>query len=369
MDFQVAREPLLRALQLLQNIVEPRQTLPILANVLIEARDNGLRLAATDLEVGARVAVPGTVTRPGAITLAARKLVELVRELPAQPVAFALLDNGGVKITCGSARFSLVGLPADEYPPLDVDAVGGSLGVEAGLLRTMIGRTSYAMSQDESRPFLNGLYLVAQKGELRLVATDGHRLALARSAVDGDVEMAGIVPRKAVLELTRVLGGAERVDLALGESKFFVRTEGFELVSKLVEGQFPNYEQVIPKSSPLRLVVEREALVAAIRRVAVVADDRTRPVRLTADAGQVRLSAQSQELGEAEETVPADFGGEELTIGFNARYVLDALGPMDRPWTIVGLKDGLSPGVLVGAAERDGTPDDAYRCVIMPMRM
>ena len=369
MDFQVAREPLLRALQLLQNIVEPRQTLPILANVLIEAREQGLRLAATDLEVGARVAVPGTVTRIGAITLAARKLVELVRELPAEPVTFSLLDNGGVRLTCGRASFKLVGLPADEYPPLDVDGMGGTLGVEAGLLRSMVGRTSYAMSQDESRPFLNGLYLSAKKQELRLVATDGHRLALARSAVDADVEMTGIVPRKAVQELTRVLGGAERVDLAVGESKFFVRTEGFELVSKLVEGQFPNYEQVIPKSSPLRLVVERESLLAAIRRVAVVADDRTRPVRLTAAEGRLRLWAQSQELGEAEETLPAEFGGDETTIGFNARYLLDALGPMDRPWTVIGLKDGLSPGVLLGATEKDAPPDDAYRCVIMPMRM
>jgi DNA polymerase III subunit beta len=369
MDFQVAREPLLRALQLLQNIVEPRQTLPILANVLIEARETGLRLAATDLEVGARVAVPGTVARPGAITLAARKLVELVRELPGQPVAFSLLDNGWVELKCGSARFKLVGLPADEYPTLDVNTVEGSLGVEAGLLRTMVGQTSYAMSQDESRPFLNGLYLIARKNELRLVATDGHRLALARSAVAADVEMAGIVPRKAVQELSRVLSGDEQVDLAVGESKFFVRTEGFELVSKLVEGQFPNYEQVIPKSSPLRLVVEREPLLAAIRRVAVVADDRTRPVKLTASMGQLRLSAQSQELGEAEETLPADYQGDELTIGFNARYVLDALGPMDHPWTVIGVKDGLSPGVLLGASDKDAAPDDAYRCVIMPMRM
>jgi DNA polymerase-3 subunit beta len=309
------------------------------------------------------------VTRTGAITLAARKLVELVRELPAQPVAFSLLDNGGVKVTCGGAQFRLVGLPADEYPPLDVDTVGGTFGVEAGLLRTMVGRTSYAMSQDESRPFLNGLYLAVRKGELRLVATDGHRLALARSPVDADVEMAGIVPRKAVQELTRVLGGAERVELAVGESKFFVRTEGFDLVSKLVEGQFPNYEQVIPKSSPLRLGVEREPLLAAIRRVAVVADDRTRPVRLTASDRQVRLSAQSQELGEAEETLAADFRGDEVAIGFNARYLLDALGPMDRPWTVMGLKDGLSPGVLHGATDKDAAPDDTYRCVIMPMRM
>jgi DNA polymerase-3 subunit beta len=369
MNFQVAREPLLRALQLLQNIVEPRQTLPILANVLIEAREGGLRLAATDLEVGARVSVPGTVGQAGAITLAARKLVELVRELPAQPVSFSLLENGWVKITCGSARFSLVALPAEEYPALDVDTVAGSLGVEGGLLRTMVGRTSYAMSQDESRPFLNGLYFVARKRELRLVATDGHRLALVKSVVDSDVEMAGIVPRKAVQELTRVLGGADRVDLAVGESKFFVRTEGFELVSKLVEGQFPNYEQVIPKTSPVRLVVEREPLLAAIRRVAVVADDRTRPVRLTASTGELRLSAQSQELGEAEETLPAEFQGDELAIGFNARYVLDALGPMDHPWTVMGLKDGLSPGVLLGAADKSGAADEAYRCVIMPMRM
>jgi DNA polymerase-3 subunit beta len=369
MDFHVSREPLLRALQLLQNVVEPRQTLPILANVLIEAHEGGLRLVATDLEVGARVAVPGTVARPGAITLVARKLVELVRELPSQPVAFTLLENGWVKITCGGARFSLVGLPAEEYPPLDVDGGAGRLTVEAGLLRTMVGQTAYAMSQDESRPFLNGLYLVARKQELRLVATDGHRLALARSGVDADVDMSGIVPRKAVQELTRVLGGAERVDLAVGESKIFVRTEGFELVSKLVEGQFPNYEQVIPKSSPWRLDVERELFVAAIRRVAVVADDRTRPVRLTVSAGQLRLSAQSQELGEAEETLPAEFNGAELTIGFNARYVLDALGPMDHPWTVVGLKDGLSPGVLHGAADKGAAPDDAYRCVIMPMRM
>jgi DNA polymerase-3 subunit beta len=315
------------------------------------------------------VAVPGTVTQGGAITLAARKLAELVRELPPQPVTFTLLDNGWVKLTCGAARFSLVGLPADEYPPLDVDGVAGTLGVEAGLLRGMVSRTAYAMSQDESRPFLNGLYVVAKKQELRLVATDGHRLALARSPVDADVEMAGIVPRKAVQELTRVLGGAERVDLAVGESKFFVRTEGFELVSKLVEGQFPNYEQVIPKSSPLKVVVEREPLLAAIRRVAVVADDRTRPVRLTASEGQVRLSAQSQELGEAEETLPAEYRGDELTIGFNARYVLDALGPMDRPWTVMGLKDGLSPGMFLGAAEKESAPDDTYRCVIMPMRM
>ncbi len=369
MEFQVAREPLLRALQLLQNIVEPRQTLPILANVLLDAQEGRLRVSATDLEVGARVSVPATVTRTGAITLVARKLADLVRELPPQPVSFTLLENGWVKLTCGSARFSLVGLPADEYPPLEVAGLEAVLALDGGVLRTMLARTSYAMSFDESRPYLNGLLLAIRAHELRIVATDGHRLALARAAVTEPVEMTGIVPRKAVQEMSRVLGGADRVEVGVGESRFVMRSEGFDLVSKLVEGQFPNYEQVIPKSSPHRLVVEREPLLAAIRRVAVIADDRTRPVRLIAADGQLTLSAQSQELGEAEETLPAEFSGPELTIGFNARYLLDALAPMEGAWTVAGLRDALSPGVWLGAADKSGAPDETYRCVIMPMRM
>jgi DNA polymerase-3 subunit beta len=363
MDVQVAREPFLRALQLVQNIVEPRQTLPILANVLIEAGEDGLRVAATDLEVGARVAVPATVARPGGVTLAARKLVELVRELPAQPIGLTLRENGWVQLVCGTASFRLVGLPADEYPPLDMDGAEGWVAVDGGRLRTVLSRTSYAMSQDESRPFLNGLYVVLQKRELRVVATDGHRLALARLEVEGEGDMAGIVPRKAVQEMGRVLGGAEGAALAIRGSQFFLRTPGFVLTSKLVEGQFPNYEQVLPKAHPRRLTVAREALIAALRRVSVVADDRTRPVRLTATAGSVRLAASSQELGEAEESLAAEFAGEELAIGFNARYLLDAITPMEGERVVVELKDGLSPGVFKTAG------DESHLCVIMPMRM
>lgn len=363
MEVQVAREPLLRALQLLQNVVEPRQTLPILANILIEARDEGLRLAATDLEVGARVAVPATVVRPGSVTLAARKLLELVRELPSQPIGLALRESGWVQLVCGSAAFRLVGLPAEEYPAFDLEGGDSWIGVDGARLRGALTRTGYAMSQDESRPYLNGLYLVIRERQARLVATDGHRLALARLDVDGDAELSGIVPRKAVLEMGRALGAAEEVAIALRESQFALRTPGFVLTSKLIEGQFPNYEQVLPKGHPRSLTVEREALMAALRRVSVVADDRTRPVRLTAAPGTLRLAAASQELGEAEESLPAEFGGEELTIGFNARYLLDAIMPMEGGRVVVELKDALSPGVLRSAS------DDSTLCVIMPMRM
>jgi DNA polymerase-3 subunit beta len=362
MQIQVPREPFFRALQLLQNIVEPRQTLPILGNVLLDAREDGLRVTATDLEVGARIAVPATVERPGSITLGARKLLELVRELPAQPITLNLLESGWVQLLCGSATFRLVGLPAEEYPPLDVEGADEWLSVAGGRLRTMLARTGFAMSQDESRPFLNGICVVLRKGELRLVATDGHRLALSRLEVATDAEMGGIIPRKAVQEMSRVLGGDD-VALALRGHQFFLRTPGFDLVSKLIEGQFPNYEQVLPKGHPRRLVVAREPLIAALRRVSVVADDRTRPVRLTLAPGSLRLSASSQELGEGEEVLAAEFAGEELVIGFNARYVLDALTPMEAAEVAVELKDPLSPGVFRGAG------DDAHVCVIMPMRI
>jgi DNA polymerase-3 subunit beta len=196
MEVQVAREPFLRALQLLQTIVEPRQTLPILANVLIEAREDGLRVAATDLEVGARVAVPGTVIRPGAITLAARKLHELVRELPSQPIRLVLQDNGWVQLVCGTASFRLVGLPAEEYPPLEIDAAGDWVAVDGARLRAMLTRTSFAMGQDESRPFLNGVYVVLKSRELRIVATDGHRLALAKIEVDAEARWPASCPAR-----------------------------------------------------------------------------------------------------------------------------------------------------------------------------
>lgn len=363
MEFQVPRDPFLRALQLVQNLVEPRQTLPILANVLIEAQEGGLRVAATDLEVGARVTVPATVARPGAITLAARKLLELVRELPAQPVTLKLQENGWVQLLCGSAAFRLVGLPAEEYPPIETGEADAWVAVDAARLRAMLARTSFAMSQDESRPFLNGLYLLVRNGELRLVATDGHRLALARTVVEADAEMSGIVPRKAVLEIGRVLSGSEEATLAVRENQFFLRTPGFALASKLVEGTFPSYEQVLPKSHPRRVTLEREALMSALRRVSVVADDRTRPIRLTVTPAAVRLSASSQELGEAEEVLPAECGGEELTIGFNTRYILDALAPMEGERVVIELKDPLSPGVFKSAADED------HLCVIMPMRI
>jgi DNA polymerase-3 subunit beta len=370
MNVRLAREPFLRALQLVQTIVESRQTLPILSNVLLETQESGLRLLATDLEVGVRVTLPAAVKTPGAITLGARKLLEIVRELQAaEEVTLASRENSGVELQSGRARFKLVGLPADEFPPLALDSAGAGIPVDGARLRAMLTRTAFAMSQDESRPFLNGIFLTLKQRDLRFVATDGHRLALTKTEVDSGEEMSGIVPRKAVQELGRVLGSADQVALAVRDSQFFVRTQGFELASKLVEGAFPAYEQVLPKAHPRRLVVERELLIAGLRRVSVVADDRTKPVTMVAgaaleDGGRgLRLKALSQELGDAAEELPAEFAGEELAIGFNARYLLEALAPMEGERVVIELKDALSPGVVKSLG------DEQNLCVIMPMRI
>lgn len=363
MDIRVERDPFFRALQLIQNVVEPRQTRPVLANVLLETFEGNLRIAATDLEVGACVTVPAEVRKAGGITVPARKLVELVRELPSRPLEVAARENSWVQLTSAPASFRLVGLPAEDYPPIEGEQGDGWVEVAGPRLRTMLARTSFAMSHDESRRVLNGVFMRILGTELRMVATDGHRLALARQEIGQGREASGIVPRKAVQELSRVLGGSEVVAVSLRQHQFLFRMEGFLLVSKLVEGQFPNYEQVLPIGHPQRLVVAREALVAGLRRVSVLADDRTRPVTLTIRKGEVHLATSSPELGEAQETLPAEYSGEELSIGFNARYLLEALAPMEGEQAVMELKDAVSPGVLKTLG------DEGYLCVIMPMRI
>lgn len=370
MEVALDRDPFLKGLQMVHNIVEPRQTLPILANVLLEADDDVLRLTATDLEVGAQVTLPAQkVGSPGSITLAARKLADIVRELPAAPVTLRVGDNSAVTLRCSGASYRLVGLPADDYPRVVPASAPGWLSLEAKMLREMLSQTSFAISHDETRYALNGILFHLQPKKLRLVATDGHRLAVATRAIGHGLSgVSGIVPRKAVAEVMRVLGASEEVQIALTENQFILQMPNFLLTSRLIEGQFPNWEAVVPRSNPARLKVSRAGLTAALRRVSVLADERNRAVRLSLAPGVLTLSAQTQELGEAEEAVEVEYTGPEITIGFNWRYLLDALAPMESEEVLVELKDSLSPGVVKGA-EEVRTEDDPYCCVIMPMRI
>jgi DNA polymerase-3 subunit beta len=364
MEVVLDRDAFLKGLQMVHNIVEPRQTLPILANVLFEAEDEAVRLTATDLEVGARVAIPAKVASKGTITLAARKLSEIVKELPAANVLLKSGDSAAVTLRCAGSNYRLVGVAADDFPAVVPAAPPAWLTVEARTLREMLAQTVFAVSHDETRFALNGILFVFQPKELKLVATDGHRLAVAQRPVgQGLSGVSGIVPRKAVSEIIRVLGGSEDVQIAITENQFVLQMPNFVMTARLIEGQFPNYEAVVPRNQAGRLGVKRTALISALRRVSVMADDRTRAVRMSLASGTLTLSSASQELGEAEEAMEVEYKGAEVTIGFNWRYLLDALSPMEKDDVVVEFKDGLSPGVV------KGPEGDEYCCVIMPMRI
>ncbi len=364
MEVTLDRDAFFRGLQMVHSVVEPRQTLPILANVLLEARDDTLRLTATDLEVGTRVSVPAKVTAPGSVTLSARKLVEIAKELPSSGLALKVQENAWVAMRCAGASYKLVGLGPEDFPAV-VEAPGAAwITVDGKLLREMLTQTTFAISHDESRYALNGVLLAVHERELRLVATDGHRLALAARPLGGaPTNMSGIVPRKAVQEIGRMVGSGEDVEIAISENQFMLRMPNVLLIARLIEGTFPNYEQVVPKAHPHRLVLARNGLAAAVRRVSVLSEERTKPTKFIVAPGVLKLTAYSPDFGEAEELVDVDYTGPEMTIGFNSRYVLDALGAQNGEQIVLELKDGLSPGVV------KSFEDDGSLCVIMPMRI
>jgi DNA polymerase-3 subunit beta len=364
MEVLLERDAFLRGVQMVQNIVEPRQTLPILANILLEGDGDAIRVTATDLEVGARVVVPAKVAAPGAVTVSARKLAEIVKELPASTLALRVSENATVNIRCGGVSYRLVGLPPDDFPPVVPASPSAWIPLEARALREMLQQTSFAISHDENRYALNGVLFAVQGQQVRLVATDGHRLALSsRGLGQGAAPVTGIVPRKAVTELMRVLGGSEDVQVAITENQFVLQMPNFVLTARLIEGQFPNYEAVLPKGHPGRLLVSRATLQGALRRVSVIAEERNKPVRMTLSPASLKLSASSQDLGDAEEAIDVDYSGQEVVIGFNSRYFLDALSPIEKDPVAFEFKDGLSPGVV------KSVEDEGYCCVIMPMRI
>jgi DNA polymerase-3 subunit beta len=228
----------------------------------------------------------------------------------------------------------------------------------------MLTHTSFAISHDETRYALNGVLFVVQPKEMRVVATDGHRLAIAtRGLTQAGTPATGIVPRKAVSEIQRALGAGEEVRVAIAENQFVLEMPNFVMTARLIEGQFPNYEAVIPKGHPGRLTLSRSGLASALRRVAVMAEERNKPVKFALAPATLRLAASSADLGEAEETLDVDYAGAEVTIGFNSRYVLDAIGPIEKDQIVLEFKDALSPGVI------RSVDDDGYCCVIMPMRI
>jgi DNA polymerase-3 subunit beta len=371
MKFSIGKGELLRGLARLQSIVEKRNTMPILANVLMDAREGAqLELAATDLEVSVRSLQAADVAKAGRVTAPAKKLYEILRELPDEPVQIEANAHSYLSLRCARTAFELAGNAAEEYPALPDPRPGEMVAVPGLLLGQMIERTLYAASVDETRYNLNGVFVeyLPETGCLRMVATDGHRLACVDRALGVEFKGLGrgvIIPRKGLTELKRLVDeeDADEVGLGFEGNSALVRKRGVTLSMRLIEGEFPNYRQVIPQPGKHQIVMAVEPLVQALRRVIVVAAERTRAVRLELGAGTLRLSSNNPDVGEAREELDADYMGEELVVAFNARYLLDALSYLGAKEVRLGLQDAVSPAQLAPADDPDGL------AVVMPMRL
>lgn len=365
MRVRCAQEDLDRAVHVAGRAVSARTTMPVLGTILLEAHDDRLHLVATDLEIGIRTSIPALVERPGQLALPARLLGEIVGSLPPQTVEIRAEEGTSAEILCGRAQFEIQGLPTGDFPKVPEGDGETICAVEAQTLRTLIRSTIFAVSTDETRPFLTGVYLSVREGELVAVATDGGRLALRRARTSGvGRTWSGIVPAKAMNELARLLAGLEsEVPLGVVDGSILVRCGEVRLWSRLISGTFPNYEQVIPKEFQLRMRVGLEALRAAVRRVAITARDSASVVRLTPQDGVLVLESNTPEVGRAREELEVQMEGRPVEVAFNARYLLEALGVMDAEEVTFDLTGPLSPGSLRPSGSED------YVYVLAPVRV
>lgn len=374
MKFSIAKPEFQRGLARIQTIVERRSTMPILANVLLEARSsnkaNQLELVATDLEVGIRSTHACEVAKAGGVTVSAKKLFEIVRELPEESVRVEVSENAYLTLRCARAEFTLAGTTSEEYPTLPTIAPERTVTVQAAVLGDMIERTMYAASTDETRFNLNGVFFerLEDSGKLRMVATDGHRLARVDRTLGTQIEgleRGVIIPRKGLGELKRLVDeeDADEVELGFEGNSGLARRGGVTLVMRLIEGEFPNYRQVIPADTQHQLAIPAEPLQHALRRVALLSAERSRAIKFELGEGRLGLSSSNPDLGEAREELDVDYAGPALAIAFNARYLIDAVTACGAKEVRISLRDPLSPALLAP------TDDEDSLAVVMPMRL
>jgi DNA polymerase-3 subunit beta len=367
MEISARRNDLVKELQLVQGIVERKNSIPILSNVLAEARGGELRISATDLDVSLRCGCPAEVVGEGAITLGAKKLYEIVRSLPDSDVRLKVLPDAWASIECEKVSFKMAGLPREDFPSLPEGRGGRGVELPAALLRDLIARTAFAVTGEDARYYLAGALLLLDEDGGAMVATDGHRLAYVhvKSALKVGEPVRVLVPRKAIHELARLLELEETATFEQAENHLVFGAGGRTLASKMIEGQFPAFEKVIAVAGDKTAVVERERLANAIRRVSLLSAERSRAVKLSLASGRLELQASSPDLGEAKETVEVDYEGAGVEIAFNGQYVVDFLTAAASDKVTLELKDGESQGMLRPKGE---APLD-YRYVVMPMRL
>jgi DNA polymerase-3 subunit beta len=373
MRFTISREKLQEGLAAVASSIPAKTTLPVLANILVETTERGIRLSGTDLDIAVSTEVAADVETPGAITIPAKKLTEIARELPPSPVKIGAAGEQRVTIECGRSRFKLLGLPRDEFPTFPTVRFNESWRIRSGDLQKLIGHTAFAVSTEESRPILNGVLWELRPDEMRMVATNGHRLAkmqlpIESNAAGGSKPPASdlIVPPKALEQIRRLFPAEEELEIARGDNHLGFRSPVTSVFTRLIEGPYPNYEQVIPKDNDRIAIADRVALAGALKRMSVIASDQTHRIRLSFNAGMVKFSVQTPDLGEAQDELPVRYTGDPFDIGFNANYLLEILKfiPTDE------VKLTFKAPERAATLEPEEWSDPAkYLCLVMPLRL
>src|SRR5471032_347483 len=327
MRFTISREKLQEGLAAVAASIPTKTTLPVLANIMVEATEKGIRLSGTDLDIAVTTEVPADVETLGAITIPAKKLSEIARELPPAPVRIAAAGEQRVTLDCGRSHFKILGLPRDEFPAFPNVKFTDSWRIRSGDLQKLIAHTSFAVSTEESRPILNGVLWELKPDTMRMVATNGHRLA----KMEMTIKSAGappcdlIVPPKALDQIRRLFPEDEELEIAKGENHLGFRSPFTAVFTRLIEGPYPPYDQVIPKDNNRVAIADRQALMSALRRMSIIASDQTHRIRLSFNSGMLKFSVSTPDLGEAQDELPVRYDGDPLDIGFNAAYLLEIL--------------------------------------------
>jgi DNA polymerase-3 subunit beta len=380
MELTFRKEDMMAQMKIV-NMAVGSSPIPILSNLLISTThdplagllgsttDGKIYLAGTDLEIGIRVSVDGQVGDGGSITIPAKKFAAMVKEMPESDIHFVIMPEDKVSITCGSAKFKIAGLPADEFPPLidekDNDKKRSFVSMDANALLMMIQQTSYAASREETRYFLNGVHISLKEKQVKMAATDGKRLAVATANLDDATteEKQGIIPTKAVERLKEMLTSASIVKICLDNNRIVFDMGDITLVSRLIEGEYPDYGKVIPSENGIRLTMETQRLLSIVKRVGTMANPKTPGLMMEVLGNVLKVKASTPEFGEGYEETQIKKEGDDISIGLNAQYLMDILKATDRDEVVLSMSDPLKP-VLMKPIGNDG-----YVCVIMPMRL
>ena len=367
MRFTISREKLQEGLTAVAASIPAKTTLPVLANILVETTERGIRLSGTDLDIAVSTEVSADVESTGAITIPAKKLSEIARELPPAPVKVGAVGEQRITLECGRSKFKLLGLPRDEFPTFPQVRFDSAWRVRSGDLQKLISHTSFAASTEESRPILNGVLWELRPDRMRMVATNGHRLTRMDLPVPGSSSASDlIIPPKALEQVRRLFPAEEDLEIAQGDNHLGFRSPFTAVYTRLIEGPYPNYEQVIPRDNDRVATSDKVALISALKRMSVIASDQTHRIRLSFNAGLLRFSVQTPDLGEAQDELPIRFTGDPIDIGFNANYLLEILRYIPTDEVRITLK---APERAV-TVEPEGWSDSAsYLCLVMPLRL